>query len=413
MRLPSAFIVLPSAFLLGCATPRSHHAEAFFSGKLDESERLIRAAAERDADAVDVLTLDRASVLLARGEPRRAERLLRTVRDRWDYLEQPDAVESTASVATDDRAKAYAGEEFERVLVRCLLAVCNLLDDGGDAYAYTLQAAAKEADLLDGGMTPVPAVPFLAGVVRDDLPLHAGEAKRHWGRFALLTEQRARSVSEGGVQLAAAEADSLADASCSPLALPAGHGRVCVICFVGRGPRKVASRVEVGPSAGLVIEGVPVEADLSVEVPAYIASPNRVDAFEVTAGGRAFPTRPVLDVTDLARRETDRLQDDRVKAAAARAATKTAVLGGAAAVAEAADEEALAVAALVALLASRSAEECDLRHWSHLPDRIEAAFVPLPSGEGVVTVNGAERPVSVRAGRTAYAFAWVTDAGVL
>ena len=426
---PFAFLsLLPTVLLLlaGCAASRLGHTDAFFAGRLDESEQIIRAQAADSDHAIDVLTLDRASVLMARGEPRRAERLLRVVRDRWDYLEQQSLAESAASVATDDRAKAYAGEEFERVLLRSMLTIANLTDDGGDAYAYSLQAAAKQRQLEELGLPPLAVVPFLSAVVRADTRLHAAEAGRSWNRFVRLTDEAQLAVPP--VQLAShvkpPRPDALpepTDAAMArgPFAVPPrpGMGRVCVFCFVGRGPRKVASAVDVGPSAGVMIEGLAVQADMTVEIPTYIGWGGPPPPVVVRADGVEHPGRPVLRVTDVARVESDRQRDALIQKAAARAAAKTAVAGTAMVVADANDEPALALLAGLALAASRTAERCDVRHWSCLPDRIDTVWLELPAGEQSLTIihggHTATVPVRVRGGRTVSGALWLTDAGPL
>ena len=398
----------------GCASTPSRHADAFFAGRLDESEERVRAAAAADEDAVDVFALDRASILLARGEPRRAERLMRVVRDRWDYLEQTSAAEASASVATDERARAYAGEEYERVLLRAMLTIANLLDDGGDAYAYSLQAAAKQAELSETGMLPNAAVPFLSAVVRRDMPLHASEAERAWRQFWDITDPP-----EGAFAMAPfgpTDDGEVRTVSASNAAGPP-PGRVCVFCFVGRGPRKVASRVEVGPSVGVRVEGVALEADVSLQVPDLIASPNRPQEVTVSTGEVAVRADVVLDVTNLARRESDRTRPQRIRREAVRAAAKTAAAGAAAVVADAHDSPELALLAGLALAASRGAERCDLRHWSHLPHQIRAAWLPLPPGDRTISIAdgtaSTTAPIRVRSGRTGYALAWLGDDGLV
>jgi hypothetical protein len=82
-----------------------------------------------------LLSLFRRSKALAEGRPADAERLLRGVRDEFDRLETADPAAGVMMLARDDVAAEYAGEDHEKVLIRALLAVANLLQDGDDAEA--------------------------------------------------------------------------------------------------------------------------------------------------------------------------------------------------------------------------------------------------------------------------------------
>ncbi len=52
---------------------------------------------------------------------------------------------------TDDTHSAYAGEDYEKVLIRTLLAISNLMSGGGDATAYSLQADEKQERIIQSG----------------------------------------------------------------------------------------------------------------------------------------------------------------------------------------------------------------------------------------------------------------------
>ena len=135
----------------GCAT----HAQrmesvrfAFYSGRIEQAESIVeREISSRKSDA-EALKLNRAILQLADGRPRDAERTLREVRDRFDHLEQKDVSESILSTLTDDNRLAYSGEDYEKVLVRCFLALSNLMADGEDASAYALQVGDKQRQII-------------------------------------------------------------------------------------------------------------------------------------------------------------------------------------------------------------------------------------------------------------------------
>ena len=137
--------LLLAVVLCGCATyaDRLHEVRvAFYAGDLDGAEEAIDKHLKHRGEA-DVLKLERAVVELCDGRPRDAERTLREVRDRFDYLEQADAAEGALAMLTDDNTRGYAGEDYEKVLLRAFLALANLMHDGGDARAYALQVTDK------------------------------------------------------------------------------------------------------------------------------------------------------------------------------------------------------------------------------------------------------------------------------
>ena len=78
--------------------------------------------------------------------------MLREMRDHFDHLEQKAIGENALSMLTDANRKAYAGEDYEKVLVRVLLALSNLMTDGGDAGAYALQVADKQQQIINAGV---------------------------------------------------------------------------------------------------------------------------------------------------------------------------------------------------------------------------------------------------------------------
>ena len=49
---------------------------------------------------------------------------------------------------TDDTHSAYAGEDYEKVLIRAMLAISNLMSGGDDATAYSLQTDEKQERII-------------------------------------------------------------------------------------------------------------------------------------------------------------------------------------------------------------------------------------------------------------------------
>src|SRR5262245_11709954 len=138
----------------GCATHADRLRDVrndFYAGDLDHSAQAIDKRLRNKHDT-DVFKLDRAMVQLAAGKPKECELLLREVRDRFDYLEHTSVPEHVLATMTDDQRLAYAGEDYEKILIRVFLALANLFGDGGDATAYALQVADKQQEIINTGV---------------------------------------------------------------------------------------------------------------------------------------------------------------------------------------------------------------------------------------------------------------------
>ncbi len=106
------------------------------------------AAYPREAEA---FKLDRAVVELAAGRPKEAEKLLHDCRDALDYNSQASLAEKAGSMLTDDTITAYAGEDYEKILIRAMLAISNLMSGGADATAYALQVSDLQERIIASG----------------------------------------------------------------------------------------------------------------------------------------------------------------------------------------------------------------------------------------------------------------------
>ncbi len=173
--------LLSSLVTPGCSTYadriRLAHTQ-FYTGDLEPAAETLTEYIQRYPRDADAASLDLAMVQLVSGRPDEAERTLRGVRDNFDALEQSDALESGLSMLTDDQRLAYSGQNYEKVLTRVFLALTNLLDDGQDAEAYSLQVNAKQDEFLQKTAaeekeqaarvyTPLAVAPYLRGVIRE------------------------------------------------------------------------------------------------------------------------------------------------------------------------------------------------------------------------------------------------------
>ena len=137
--------------LASCASHRDHVGsvrEAYFAGNLVDADRHIEKQLKQHKHEADAFLLDKAMLELAAGRPKNSERILRGVRDRFDHLEEKDAGEFTISMLTDDTRRAYAGEDYEKVLIRIMLSLSNVMSGGGDAGAYALQVVEKQQQII-------------------------------------------------------------------------------------------------------------------------------------------------------------------------------------------------------------------------------------------------------------------------
>src|SRR5205823_13137606 len=116
---------------------------------------------------------------------------LREVRVHFDELEGPAVAEKGLSMLTDDNSRSYAGEDFEKVLIRAFLSLSNLMRDGGDAEAYSLQLIDKQDQIIAAGIDKkgnnlkadyerVALAPYLRGVLREATHHDYDDAERSY-----------------------------------------------------------------------------------------------------------------------------------------------------------------------------------------------------------------------------------------
>jgi len=403
---------------------------AFHRGDVAEAERLLAADLDRHPDDADVLLLDRAVAALAAGRPADAERMLRQVRDHFDAVEEDDAAEQAASLLADDGSLSYPGAGHEKVLLRALLAVANLLQDGDDAEAYSLQALEKQRAIVtaaarpDGtnpkaSYRPVAFAAYLRGVVREATHRAYDDAARGYAEVVAL---------EPGFRAGAAHLARAAGGTHSPR----GHGAVHVFALVGHGPFK-ADVAELPSTEAMLIAGALVGPGLPaglpptvapIRVPRVVAAPGSAGSVRVAVGDwSAGQTETITDVSRMALDQEEALMPWIVGRAVARRAVKKGAIFG---VKQGLGLNAgLPAAALdVAGVAWEAAERPDTRCWSLLPDRIQVLRLELPAGRHVLEVSPLDRggrplgtpvsqPVTVADGRDTYLLVQVTDAGLV
>ena len=401
----SSFVISHSSFgLTGCATHTDRLKDfriAYFAGDLDRAEKLLNGElAKRHGDA-DVLRLDRAMIELSSGHPAAAERTLREVRDQFDHLEQRDVAEEAASLLTDDQRRAYAGEDYEKVLVRAFLALSNLMTDGQDAGAYGLQVAAKQQEIIQAGCRGTDENPklsyqrvavgaYINGILREASHSNYDDAERaiqqvvHWQPDFRYGADDLERIQHGRHS-------------------ERGNGVLYVFTLVGRGPRKEEA-VEAPTSAALLIADRILSVTgkhtlpptiAPIKVPRVVCPPNFINNVSVAVDGQPRgTTETITDVTRLAIQQGEALAPHILGRAVARRvvkkgaiyATKEAIDGG--------RNPLMEFGLDIVGVAWEATESADTRCWGLLPDKIQVLRIELPAGQHRIALQPLGRSAS-------------------
>ncbi len=401
---------------------------AFQRGDVAEADRLLVQELEQPSGEDDLLLLDRAMVTLADGRPADAEKMLRRVRDSFDQLEEQSPTENAWSMLSDDEAKAYHGEDYEKVLLRAMLALSNLVQDGDDAEAYSLQVIDKQRRIVaaaaqpDGtnpkaGYQQVALAPYLRGIIREETHRDYDDAVRN---FQLVVDWQP-DFGPGRAHHARAAGGSHSRQ---------GHGVVHVFALVGHGPFKTEVE-EMPTSTSLLIADQVLSTQLGtslpptvapIKVPRIVAAPGAVGSVQVAVGDwAAGQTETITDISQMALRQQEAVLPHCVaRAVARRAVKKSAIYTAKQGLGM---REGLPSLALdVAGIAWEATENADTRCWSLLPDRIQVMRLELPAGRHSLLLRPLDRQarpmsqpvpqtVTVADGRNTYLLVHATDAG--
>lgn len=427
-------VLAPILLATGCVAHASRlHAvrTAFHGGNLAEADALIDSHIDGYPRESDVLRLDRAMVALADNRPADAEKLLRTVRDNFDHVEQESPAESVWVMATDDDQKAYAGEDYEKVLVRAMLALSNLVQDGDDAEAYCLQVSDKQRQIVaraadEKGRNPkaayqqVALAPYLRGILREETHRHYDDAARSFKQVL----QWKPDFRPGPAHVARATHGRHSER---------GHGVVHVFALVGHGPFK-AEVVEMPSTASVMVAGEIMSAGLSqtlpptiapIKVPRVIALPGNVGGLQVGVGDwSAGRTETITNVSQMAIQQHEAVLPQTVGRAVARRSLKKAAIFGAKQGLGLQSSGLPSLAFDVAGVAWEATENADTRCWGLLPDTIQVLRLELPVGQHTLALRPIDRSgrplggavpqtVTILDGRNTYVLAQATDSGIV
>jgi hypothetical protein len=379
----------------GCATHADQLRQvraAYYENAPEVAEARIDASIKKHPREADAFKLDRATVLLSEGQPKQAEQVLREVRDRFDFLEQKDLAEGALSMLTDDQRLAYAGEDYEKVLVRVFLALANLLGDGQDAGAYALQVAAKQQEIIEAGKDKdgknpkqdyqrVAAGAYVHAAVREETHLNYDDA----ARSLQLVCNWAPEFHEGQKELERVKTGRHS---------AAGNGVLYVFTLVGCGPYK-EERAEIVTQAALLVADRILSAvgkhDVTptlapVKVPRVVVPWNLVQGVGVGVDGRGVgQTETLTDVGRMAVQQGEAMLPTVIgRAVARRVLKKAAVYGVKSAIPTKQGTPEAAVMEIgldVAGVIWEATESADTRCWGLLPEKIQVLRVELPAGE--------------------------------
>jgi hypothetical protein len=416
------------ALCCGCTTyaQRARQVrDAYDANQIEVAATAAAEALKRDRANADLLKLDRAMIELAAGDAKAAERTLREVRDRFEELEGAGAgaAGSALSFLTDDNRRIYPGEDYEKVLIRAFLALSNLMHDGGDAEAYSLQLIDKQDQIIQAGADKrgenpklnyqrVALAPYLRGVLREATHLDYDDAERSY--TAVVSWQP--SFQAGRFDL---------DRSAHGQHSSPGNGVLYVFALTGRGPYKEEA-VEVPSSVSLFIAGEIVSAVgnqtvppnvAPVKVPRLVARQSVVQAIGVAAGSQRLGlTETITDVTQLSIQQYDVIYPRIVARAVARRCLKKGLVYGGKEMSGIAKGSLAGLAVDVAGIAWEATETADTRSWGLLPDKIQVLRVELPEGEhdialqplsasGRAIAGAARQRVAISNGRNTYLLA--------
>jgi hypothetical protein len=426
--LAAATLVVLAIVSPGCATHADRLREvrnAYYGNSIETAGALLDQDIKKYGREADALRLDRAMIDLAAGRPKEAEQILRQVRDSFDYLQQPSVAEKAASMLTDDTHLAYAGEDYEKVLIRAFLALSNLMQNGGDARAYALQVSDVQEQIIQSGGAGAEQNPKLAyqrvalgeyihGMLREETHMDFQDAARSWVKVCSW---------EPGFPYGRLDVDRAMHGHHSE----PGHGVLYVFTLVGRGPYK-KEVVEPASTIAMFAASAVVSATARhtvppsvapIKVPKVVVSMNPTHAVQVSVDRQfAGTTATITDVGRLAVAQYDAVYPRVVIRAVVRRAAKEGIVYGAKEALKTKNNSLTNLAMDLGGIVWEATESADTRCWGLLPDRIQVLRLELPAGQhqiglkpdaGFVPPVESQKTVGIADGRNTYLMATFVD----
>jgi hypothetical protein len=405
----------------GCVSHQKRIDQArnfYWQGNFEAAENSLHQAMKRPKKDADVLKLDQAMVSFSKGKLKQSGDLLREVRDRFDQPSFGEKAQKATSYLTDDNSRPYEGEDHEKTLLRVMLTLIDLVEQGGDAVAYAHQVgqsieellasrhadrnlpeeSSSSEDKLPSSSPPHSSVqlnstgssdklepdivkeelaiaPLLRALVRSSSRLNQDEVLRN---LKMAIQWRPQSAFLRQELVAAAEQRELV----------AGYGSAYLVMLVGRGPVKRSVSEPVTSQSLLIADQIlsglgeyslpPTIAP--VKIAAIEPSISNVDGIQVSTGGRVIGSmETIADLNRLALARHQELLPQIIARAVVRRVVKKSVVVATKAHTNVQDDL-VSTAYNVAGVLWEASEKADLRSWSLLPGQILIFRLDLPVG---------------------------------
>lgn len=414
-------------FSTGCSTHSkriSQPRNLFYDGQLQACRESLEKLGKSSRHDRDVVNLDLAVVDLLSGQAKQAETKLRDVRDRFDHLEQDSLAEKTVSMWTDDQVRSYAGEDYEKILIRVFLSLSSLMHDGVDAESYTLQIQDKHEELgqrfaeRNGSAgpeyQPLPLGFYMRGMLREATLRDYDDAVRNY--------EVASSLLPNSLPLVWDLNRARSGVHSQP-----GQGVVYVFAMVGRGPYKIEVAEQPTSDALLVADRIisavgPYKLPPTIapiKIPDIAVPPSDVDNVGIRIDNSTIgPTSSVANIEQLAVSTYRANRNSIIARAVARRVIKKATV--AAAKNSMGTEGLTAIGMDLAGIAWEATEAADTRCWGLLPRDIQVLRVEVPAGDHQLQLSpqlgkqpvGPSKSTSIRVvdGLNTYVICWFPDA---
>lgn len=402
-------VLLVASTLAGCATHSQLRKDLVrdvrngrYEQALKDVEKLHEDASKKDL-VMDLM--DKGMVLHLLGKYKESNAVLDNAKLKLDELFGVSVSEELASIAWNDTAASFQGEEFERVMVNAIMAMNylsmgNLQDAGVEArqinqklQLYTDRLAKNK---VKTSYVQDPFSQFLTGLVYEAMQ-EKNDAFRSY-EDALMGYEKIRrvmnipvpeslqaSVLRSAISLGYAEAIDKYQKPCGhiPESDPsfwAGKARVVVLSSFGQVAHKESAKWTIADPQLDVI---------SVAYPVFRRGCSAVSTLEVTSDGRK-PAQLAHDVSTLAINVLNDKNDQIKGRAVAKAMVRYAAAKTTKIVANNTDNSYLKVgmwAANIAVNALSLADVADTRSWMTLPDQFWVSVFPVDPGQKTITLT--------------------------
>ncbi|NTX53483.1 hypothetical protein HUA74_01190 [Myxococcus sp. CA051A] len=361
-----------------------------YPGALVGLDAVSKEGSEKDALLV---LLDKGMVLHAAGEWAESNKVMEEAEQLSARLDGVSVSEEAGALVTNERQRAYRGEDFEKLMISVVQAL-NYAELGDDeaAMVEVRQVNERLQKMVTEEKKPYQQLAiarYLGGVIREDQRdwdsayIDYAKAYELEPRLGALVEPLLRlSKSTGRDDVYAALKEKYPEVAHPPLARD--ESQVVVVVEAGLSPEKQPTSRDYGTGGNLI------------EVPVY-RDRGSAPSVRVQLGDQDERAVTVTSLADVARLHLD----TRIGGMLAKQLASVAVKAGlAAGLGAATKSEELGVLAFLLLNAGNAP---DLRSWLSLPAEFQVARFRVPAGSHTVRVEAggrvSEHTVDVKPGR--------------